>query len=303
LEAILALMPPVDPTVDRGWEQMRAEGDVALGMLRDMSPPVSGVSTTNHELTTADGARIGARWYVKDGVDSASAVVYLHGGGLILGSVDLYEPVVARYVAETGVPMLSVDYRLAPEHPGTTLVEDCFAGLQWLHAHAGELGVDPERIAVMGDSAGGGLAAGVALIARDRATPLARQLLVYPMLDDRTTTPDPELAPFASWTYESNVVGWSALLGDALGDDDVSSYAVPAREERMAGLAPAYIEVGELDIFRDEDVDYARRLGAAGVSVELHVHPGAPHGFDRIAPDSDLGRRVMADRFRVLRSL
>ena len=118
------------------------------------------------------------------------------------------------------------------------------------------------------------------------ATPLARQLLVYPMLDDRNIDARPRARPFASWTYESNRIGWSALLGDSIGGDDVSSYAAPAREQNLARLAPAYVEVGELDIFRDEDIDYARRLAAAGVSVELHVHPGVPHGFDRIAPDS-----------------
>jgi acetyl esterase/lipase len=267
-----------------------------------MSSPVSGVSTSDDELVR-DGARIGLRWYVRDGTQSGSAFVYLHGGGMICGSVDLYDPVVAAYVGATGVPMLAVDYRVAPEHPHPTPVEDCFAGLGWLHDHAEGLGIDPDRIAIMGDSGGGGLAAGVALLARDRGTPLARQVLVYPMLDDRNITPDPELVPFAAWTYDSNRIGWSALLGDSTGGDDVSSYAAPARAQDLSGLAPAYVEVGELDIFRDEDIDYARRLAAAGVSVELHVHPGAPHGFDRIAPYSGLVRRAMADRFRVLQAL
>ena len=292
-----------DSSSERGWREVREESELGLSMLNDMTPPVPGVSSADYELARDGGDEIALRWYVPDETDRGSAVVYLHGGGMICGSVDLYEPVVAAYVAASGVPMLAVDYRVAPEHPHPTPVEDCFAALGWLREHAAELGTDPERIAVMGDSGGGGLAAGVALLARDRGTPLARQILVYPMLDDRNTTPDPELVPFAAWTYDSNRIGWTALLGESTGGGDVPSYAAPAREQDLAGLAPSYIEVGELDIFRDEDIDYARRLAAAGVSVELHVHPGAPHGFDRIAPDSGLVRRAMADRLRVLRAL
>ena len=148
--------------------------------------------------------------------------------------------------------------------------------------HTDELRIDPARVAIMGDSAGGGLAAGVALLARDRGVALARQVLVYPMLDDRTTVPDPELAPFAAWSYDDNYTGWHALLGDAIGTDDVPPSAAPARADDLSGLPPTYIDVGDLDIFRDEDIEYARRIAATGTTVELHVHPGCPHGFDRI---------------------
>jgi acetyl esterase/lipase len=306
LEAILAPAAQAaaadGSSSERGWKEVREESELGLAMLNDMSPPVPGVSSTDYDLERDDGARIALRWYVPDETDCTSAVVYLHGGGMICGSVDLYEPVVAAYVAASGVRMLAVDYRVAPEHPHPTPVEDCFAALGWLREHAADLAIDPDRIAVMGDSGGGGLAAGVALLARDRGTPLAQQILVYPMLDDRNTTPDPELVPFAAWTYDSNRIGWTALLGESTGGDDVPTYAAPAREQDLTRLAPAYIEVGELDIFRNEDIDYARRLGAAGVSVELHVHPGAPHGFDRMAPESGLVRRAMADRLRVLQA-
>lgn len=286
------------------WESRRANVEGLMGLLADLQPAPTDVLTTEYSTTAEDGSTIGLRWYTRAGAAPGSAVCYVHGGGMILGSMDLYDPTVSRYVSATGVPMLSVDYRLAPEYPHPTPVEDCYAGLQWLAAHTGELGVDPARIAVMGDSAGGGLAAGVALLARDRGGPaLARQILVYPMLDDRTTTPDPALTPFAFWTYDDNITGWGALLGAAAGGAEVSPYAAPARVADAAGLPTTYLEVGELDIFRDEDVEYARRLGAAGVSTELHVHPGVPHGFDGIAPYTDVVRRAVADRHRVLSAL
>jgi acetyl esterase/lipase len=150
-----------------------------------------------------------------------------------------------------------VEYRLAPEHRYPTPVEDCYSGLQWLAGHADELDVDPERIAVMGDSAGGGLAAAVALMSRDRGGPtLAHQILIYPMLDDRNTSPDPEIVPFAVWSYDDNITGWGALLGEAVGGASVSPYAAPARAIDLSGLPSCYLKVGQLDIFRD---DIARR--------------------------------------------
>jgi acetyl esterase/lipase len=197
--------------------------------------------------------------------------------------------------------MLAVDYRRAPECPHPCPVEDCYAGLAWLAGHASELGVDPGRIAVMGDSGGGGLAAAAALLARDRGLAVAKQILVYPMLDDRTTVPDPALVPFAGWSYDDNYTGWQALLGEAIGTADVPETAAAARARDLAGLPPAYLEVGELDIFRDEVIQYARRMAAAGTPIELHVHPGCPHGFDRAAPGADVTRRSRADRLRALR--
>ncbi|MCW2545619.1 MAG: Alpha/beta hydrolase fold-3 domain protein [Mycobacterium sp.] len=287
-------------------------GDVAARReLFDNSPGVldggksfpDGVSCTDFIARAPDGTAVPLRWYTT-GQPADSAVVYLHGGGMIMGSVDVYHGTVARYVADTGVAMLSVDYRKAPEHAGTGPAEDCYAGLVWLAEHAAELGVDLSRIAVMGDSGGGGLAAAVALLARDRGGPaLARQILIYPMLDDRNCEPDPMLVPTAMWTYDDNITGWGALLGDARGSDAVSPYAAPSRVAELAGLAPAYVEVGELDIFRDECLSYAARLLAAGVSTELHVHTGLPHGYDIYAADSAVSQRARADRLRVLRAL
>jgi acetyl esterase/lipase len=216
----------------------------------------------------------------------------------------LYDSVVRGYVAASGVPMLVVDYRVAPEFPYPVPVEDCYAALLWLIDHAGELGVDPARVAVMGDSAGGGLVAGVCLLDRDRGGPdVAQQLLIYPMLDDRSRAPVPELSSFLTWTYDDNVTGWSALLPDAAGTETVAPYAAPARATDLSGLPPTYIDVGDLDLFRAEDVCYASRLADAGVPTELHVHPGCPHAFDAMAPSASVTQRAIADRVRRLRSL
>jgi acetyl esterase/lipase len=262
------------------------------------------VKTTEFECRANDGATIALRWYAKDGAAPGSAVVYLHGGGMILSNIGLYDGTVARYVSTSGVPMLSVEYRYAPEHPGLTPVEDSYEALRWLAEHSAELGVEADRIAVMGDSAGGGIAAGLALLARDRGGPsIAQQILVYPMLDDRTTVPDPELVPFAGWTYEDNLTGWAALLGYDVGGPYVSPYIAPARIGDAANLPSIYIEVGELDIFRNECVQFARGTALAGVSTELHVHPGVPHGWDVVAPEADVTRRAMADRLRRLQSV
>jgi acetyl esterase/lipase len=183
-------------------------------------------------------------------------------------------------------------------------VEDAYAALRWLHEHAGELGVDLDRIGVMGDSAGGGMAAALTILARERGGPkIARQILLMPMLDDRTREPDPEIASNVLWSYDDSATAWPALLGDAAGGPDVPATAAPARLEDAAGLPPAYIEVGQIDVFRDEDLAYAVKLSRAGVPVEFHLHPGAPHEFDSIAFDSDVARRAIADRVRVLKSI
>jgi acetyl esterase/lipase len=291
---------PAPPVGD--WQTRRAGIEELMRGLA-AGRPRPDVAVTSYSAAAEDGTAVALSWYAAPEA-SGSAALYIHGGGMFLGSVALYDLAIAGYVAGSGVPLLAVDYRLAPEHPDPTPVEDCLVALRWLAEHAADLGVDPDRITVMGDSAGGGLAAGVALLARDRGGPaIARQILIYPMLDDRTLAADPNLAPFATWTYDDNITGWGALLGDSAGGEGTSPYAAPARAGDLTGLPPAYIEVGELDIFRAEDIAYAARLAAAGTSVELHVHPGGIHGYDLFAPDSDLTRRAIADRLRVLRQI
>jgi acetyl esterase/lipase len=288
-------------------EARRLNGHRMFDLIGATTAPTEGVETDNISLTASDGATLDATWYRRAGDQPGSAVLYLHGGGMIFGLEHIgpmYDIAVREYVAASGVPMLMLNYRLAPEHPHPTPVEDCYAALTWLAEQATPLGVDPSRIAVMGDSAGGGLAAGIALLARDRGGPaLAQQLLVYPMIDDRPSTPDPNLLPFLTWTYDDNLTGWGALLGDKAGGDDVSAYAAPARADDLTGLPDTYIDVGDLDIFRDEDITYARRLFHAGIPTELHLHPGCPHSFVELARGADVSKRVVSDRVRRLRSL
>jgi acetyl esterase/lipase len=293
--------PPVGDVTAR-----RAALEGLIGHTDTAQPTPADVDTTDYTLTTVDGATVRLRWYAKRGTpaEPGPAAVYLHGGGMILGHIDLFDGSLSRYVSASGTPILSVDYRLAPEHPHPAPVEDAYAGLVWLHEHAAELGVDPARIAVFGDSAGGGLAAGVSILARDRQGPaIAKQILLMPMLDDRNLTPDPQLAPFVLWSWDDNRTGWGALLGDAGGGPNVPASAAPARVTDPAGLPAAYIEVGQLDIFRDEDLTYALRLSQAGVPVEFHLHSGVPHEFESIAFTSDAAQRVIADRVRVLAAL
>lgn len=308
-ELAAALAPDPDaphpaPPAAGDVQTRRVIFEAIIAQTSTAQPIPDDVTITDFHQTTGDGESVLLRWYAKNGAAPGPASIYLHGGGMILGNVELFDGPVAGYVSTSGVPMLSVDYRRAPEHPHPAPAEDSYAALRWLHEHAKELGVDPARIAVMGDSGGGGLAAAVTLMARDRGGPaISQQILIMPMLDDRNTIPDPELSGFALWTYDDNLTGWRALLGSAVGGPDVPAYAAPARLTDAKGLPPAYIEVGQLDIFRDEDLEYARRLSQAGVQVEFHLHPGVPHEFDAIAFTSGVAKRAIADRVRVLRAL
>jgi acetyl esterase/lipase len=298
---VLAAVGTVPPPVARGdWRTLRAHIDETLALMESQLPALDEVTRTRHTARAHDGAQVPLRWYTPQGDDRGTAgpaALYVHGGGMIAGSVDLYDRTIAAYVADSGVPLLAVDYRLAPEYPHPCPTEDVYAGLAWLHTNASELGVEPNRIGLMGDSAGGGLAACATLLARDRDLPVAKQILIYPMLDDRNTVTDPVLAPYVGWSYDDNYTGWYALLGDAL---DTPGSVSAVRAEDLSALPSTYIEVGDLDIFRDESIDYARRVAAAGNSVELHVHPGCPHGWERVIPNAAVSQRSRADRIRAL---
>jgi acetyl esterase/lipase len=230
-------------------------------------------------------------------------IYHIHGGGYVGGSAAQLAPLHVPMAHDLNCIIVSVDYRLAPEHRFPAAIEDCYAGLAWVHAHADDLGIDRTRIGVMGESAGGGLAAALALMARDRgAYTLAFQHLTYPMIDDRTcitATPNPVAGAFI-WTPHNNAYGWAALLGQPPGSPEVSPYAAAARATDLAKLPPAFIACPTLDLFIDENITYAHRLMRAGVPVELHVYPGGFHGFD-IFGDAPLSVRARHDSREALR--
>ncbi|MCS0605798.1 alpha/beta hydrolase [Streptomyces sp. LP11] len=237
---------------------------------------------------------------------TALPVLYhVHGGGMMTGTrrAGVTEPL--AWARELGAVVVSVEYRLAPEHPHPAPVEDVYAGLLWTARHAGELGGDPDRIVVTGASSGGGLTAALALLARDRRGPRPLgQLLMYPMLDDRDDTfSGRQLAGLGVWDRTANATGWTALLGERRGTPDVSPYAAPARATDLSGLPPAFLDVGSAETFRDEVVDYANRLWQAGGEAELHVWPGGFHGFDALVPEAALSGAARTARVTWLRRL
>lgn len=242
----------------------------------------------------------GHRARIAAGEAPVPGILGIHGGGMIVGHRRMDVPRLAALVAELGLVAATVDYRLAPEHPHPAPVEDCHAALVWFHAQARAFGIDPARLVVMGGSAGGGLSAGVALVARDRGSVvLAGQVLLCPMIDDRNTTPSSHAYPDGTtWTRPLNLLGWECLLDGA---DPAPPHAAPSRAEDLSGLPPAFVEVGSAEMFRDEDIDYARRLWWAGVACELHVWSGGFHGFDVFAPESALAQAARAARSSWLR--
>lgn len=269
------------------------------------------VESSDRVVPGVDGAPdLALRTYRPTGADGPLPTMFwIHGGGLVLGDLTMDDVACRELVSEVGCMVASTDYRLAPEDPYPAAVEDCLRSLRWVTDNAGELGVDLERTGVGGTSAGAGLAAGLALLSRDRGGPaLCFQYLGAPMIDDRQTTPSAQRFTLGNsdrrmWNREHNGIGWSAYLGERSGTDDVAIYAAPARAgvEQLAGAPPAFIAVGEHDMFRDEDIAYAQRLLLAGVSTELHVFPGAYHGSYRLAPNAEVSKRWRAESHAAVR--
>lgn len=225
-------------------------------------------------------------------------IVYMHGGGMIVGSKLFGIQVTFDWIKQLDAVVISVEYRLAPEHPDPAPIEDCYAALKWVSEHVSELGIDPSKILVAGNSAGGGLAAGLALLSRDRGGPkIFAQCLIYPMLDDRmTTVSSQQFMDEGTWSGRSNIYAWNALLSGRRGASDVSIYAAPSRAKDLSGLPPAWVDVGGNELFRDENVIYASRLAEFGVPVELHVWPGGWHAFDLNAPNTELSKACLQAR-------
>lgn len=269
------------------------------------SPPATDIPFENRVVPGMAGQPHVALYVINvDGKKNKPAILHTHGGGFVLGTPREDIPALQDIARDLNCVIVTVDYRLAPETTYTGSVEDNYAGLKWLHANAGSLGVDPARIAVMGESAGGGHAALLAIAARDRAeVPLAFQCLIYPMLDDRTgsavATP-PSIGRLV-WTAADNRLGWESFLGMQPGTTRIPSAAVPARVSKLEGLPPTFISVGSIDLFVNEDIDYARRLINAGVSTELLITPGAFHGFDRYPGAANIVKRFNDARLNALR--
>jgi acetyl esterase/lipase len=279
------------PTIPFHWRWALSLWRWASTLARPV--PRAGVHVTDH---TDSGVPV--RVYRPKSAASGGALLWLHGGGLIVGRPAMDDARCTAWARDLGLVVVSVDYRLAPEHPFPAALDDANGAWAWLQNVAAGLGVDPERVAVGGASAGGGLAACLTQRLRDAGgTSPAAQLLVYPMLDDRTAARrELDAAGHLVWHNRSNRAGWSAYLGGAPGMSDVPAYAVAARRTDLSGLPPAWIGVGALDLFLDEDRAYASRLEAAGVATELHEVPGAPHAFDGFAPEVPLARAFAASQ-------
>lgn len=297
--AALSALPAILPVLDR--DTLPVIREQRLGGL-DAIPLSDRVERRDHTIPGPPGGPdITVRVHVPvDLARPAPCLCSIHGGGYVLGDRSMDDLRFDRWCPALGFIGVSVEYRLAPETPYPGPLEDCYAGLKWVHESAGELGIDRHRIGIGGASAGGGLAAALALLARDRGElPVAFQMLAYPMIDDRQTTPSSRWE-VPIWNPANNEFGWRSYLGELYGGDDIPYTAAPARATDLSGLPPALIYVGTLDGFCDEDVLYAMRLYQSGVPTELHVYPGAPHGFDGFAPTAAVSRRCQEDAMQWL---
>jgi acetyl esterase/lipase len=294
LSALLAGMPQF-PLLDRETlEQIRP---YAAGPIE---PILEGRVVTRREVTipTADGAEIPLTILSPPGATTAPCVYWIHGGGMVMGNRYSQIDIPLEWLDHLDTVVISVDYRLAPEANGATLVEDCYQGLLWISAHADELGIDPSRIVVAGASAGGGLAAGVTLMARDRNGPaIAAQVLIGPMLDYRnaTTSSRQFSGEPGVWTREMNAFGWQSVLAGLTGDV-VPAYISPAIATDLSDLPPAYIDAGSAEVFRDEVVTYAFRIWSVGGHADLHIWAGGFHGFDALFPAAPLSEAARETR-------
>ena len=300
LAAVVRMMPAID------LADIPAARDAlqAVFALVNTAAPNPEIDRTDHGVPGRDGrADVAGRLFrPRSAAGALPGPCWIQGGGYVLTAADLDDQWCEDIAQTQNCVVISVGWRRAPEAPYPAAHDDCYGTFVWAVDNAKSLDIDASRVAIGGASSGGGAAAGVALRARDRAeAPLVHQLLIYPMIDDRNVTAssqavtDPEL-----WSRHNNVLAWQAYLGDLYGTDRVPPYAAPYRATDLAGLAPATILTAELDLFVDENIAYAQRLMHAGVPTELHVYPGANHGFDRLNPGARVSRRMLADRDEAL---
>lgn len=298
LDQLLAVMPGGFNAIP----DIVARRDAAAQLLAAIEiPPNESVTHEDRAVPGPEGAPdISVRIYRPvNASGTLPGVYFIHGGGMILGSVEGENAVAEQVCEQVGAVVVSVEYRLAPEDPHPAQAEDCYAGLVWMARNAAELGFDPGRLAVYGGSAGGGLAIAVVLLARDRGFPAIRfQMPIYPMIDDTNETASShEVTDVGVWDRAANIEAWQWYLGGGKPDQ----YAAPTRAEDLSGLPPAFIEVGTVDLFRDEDIAFATRLMQAGVPTELHVNPGAYHASEVLAPQAELSGRIWQRRLDALR--
>lgn len=292
---MVAQGPPPEPTM-ASLPELRS----AIAGLRSPAPPAPEVTVAERVVPGPDGSTVRVLVYSPQTPTRTGGLLWLHAGGMIRGTPDQYEPQSRFLAQQAGCVVIAVDYRLAPENPYPAGLEDCYAALRWAHAAADELRIPRERIAVAGESGGGGLAAGLSLLARDRGElTVSAQFLEYPMLDDRTGTPaEPEPLPYAGefiWTQANNRFAWGCVLGHEPGSADVPIYAAPGRAEELAGLPPTFIGVGTLDLFVGENLRFAHDLIRDGVPTELHVYPGALHGFASFSENARISKKIRRD--------
>ncbi|MFJ9815223.1 alpha/beta hydrolase [Streptomyces sp. NPDC101151] len=310
---LAAALKPVEEVISPGLtmdEIPAARQDVGIDLLGQFDLTMGGAfEAENRTVPGPEGAPdislLICRPPSAEPAASLPVIYHVHGGGMVLGNNLAGVDVPLTWARELGAVVVSVEYRLAPEHPHPAPIDDVHTGLLWTAAHAREIGGDPDRIVIAGASAGGGLAAALALLLRDRQGPrVIGQILTCPMLDDRNdTVSSHQMAGIGLWDRTANETGWTALLGERRGGPDVSPYAAPARASDLSGLPPAFLDVGSAETFRDEVVDYASRIWQSGGVAELHVWPGGFHGFDSFAPQASLSRAARAAQLDWVRRL
>lgn len=292
---------PTDLISIAAWRERSA---IELAEIERVRPHSALVVSARYRVASSDGSMIPVRVFrAIDATGRVPVLLWLHGGGMIGGSVDRDSWYCEGVVEAVGCAVVAVDYRLAPEFEHPTQSDDAYAALRWVMSTGGGIGLDVSRLAVGGASAGGGIAAGLAIRNRDdNGAPICFQYLAYPMLDDRELTVSSRaFSGIPTWGSEQNRNGWLALLGNRRGTANVDPRAAPARANELRGLPSSLIQVGELDTFRDEDIEYGMRLMQAGVSTELHVYPGAYHGWDTVNPGATSAMAVGVERDVALR--